>query len=441
VRRGGLILAPLFGVFVAAMLLLPTGEGWSGDEGVYVGLARNLTHGFYRAGSSDGPLNMCFPGWETPDLWYGPGFPAFLAPLVALGLPVSVIRLVGPTLLLLSVLLFYRLLLETVGQRSALLGALGLGLFVPFYRYLPFLHSEFLALLLVIVAMIALTRALRTGSRGAMVVAAAALAGLALTRVAYGWVLTLLLLVWLARWLIRRTTTARRLVMIHSLALALCVPWLVYTSAVTGRPFLWGTSGSLSLYWMSSPNAVDRGDWHCASDVFNVAWLAPHRPFFVAHAQDSPIEQDRALERQARKNIIHHPWKYAENLTANASRILFNAPYSRRPLDLRASVFLIPGILLVTLLAVSAASLARRREEMPPEAAAFALFAAAAFAVHLPISAYVRMLIPMVPPMLWLIVYALDRFTRAHIARTSTSRTESSETGADTAPQTVSTGT
>jgi 4-amino-4-deoxy-L-arabinose transferase-like glycosyltransferase len=396
-------------VFLAAMLLLPAGEGWSGDEGVYVGLARNITHGFYRDGSSDGPLNMCFPGWKTPDLWYGPGFPGLLAPFVALGLPVSVVRLIGPLLLLASVLLFYRLLLLTVSPRSALLGALALGLFVPFYRYLPFLHSEFLALTLVIAAMIAITHVLRTGSRLATIAAAVALAGVALTRVAYGWVLTLLVVGWLARWLIRRSTSSRRLLVVHALALALCVPWLAYTYAVTGRPFLWATSGSLSLYWMSSPYAVDRGDWHCASDVFQESWLAPHRPFFAAHAQDSPITQDRELEQQARRNIVHHPLKYARNLAENASRILFNFPYSRRPLNLRATAFLVPGALLVGLLALAVGRLARRRVKLPPEGAAFAFFAAAAFVVHLPISAYVRMLIPMVPPMLWLIVYVLDR--------------------------------
>jgi 4-amino-4-deoxy-L-arabinose transferase-like glycosyltransferase len=422
VRRGGLILAPLFGVFVAAMLLLPTGEGWSGDEGVYLGLAHNVANGFYRDGSSDGPLNMCFPGWTTPDLWYGPGFPAFLAPLVGLGLPVSLIRLAGPALLLVSVLLFYRLLLLTVSQRSALLGAFGLGVFVPFYRYLPFLHSEFLALVLVIVAMIAITHVLRSGSRAATVGAAGALACLAMTRVAYGWVLTVLLLGWLARWLLRRTATARRLVIVHALALALCVPWLVYTFSVTGRPFLWGTSGSLSLYWMSSPYAVDRGDWHCASDVFNEEWLAPHRSFFVAHAEDSPIAQDRALERQARHDIVQHPWKYVQNLTANGSRMLFNAPYSRRPVTLRTVIFIVPGALLLGLLALSLARLRGRRERLPPEAAAFAFFAAAAFFVHLPISAYVRMLIPMVPPALWLIVHGLDRSSTAYFARTSASR-------------------
>jgi len=122
---------PLVVVFVAAMELLPAAEGWSGDEGVYLGLARNIVDGHYRDGSLDGPLNMCFPGWRTPDLWYGPGFPAFLAPFVALHVPVSVMRVLGPLLLLASVLLFYRLLLLRVSERWALRGALALGLFVP----------------------------------------------------------------------------------------------------------------------------------------------------------------------------------------------------------------------------------------------------------------------------------------------------------------------
>jgi hypothetical protein len=419
VRRGSLVLAPLIGVYVAAMLLLPTAEGWSGDEGVYLGLARNIQHGFYRDGSPDGPLNMCFPGWTTPDLWYGPGFPALLAPFVALGLPVSAIRLLGPALLLLAVLLFHRLLLLTFRPRVAFLGALGLGVFVPFYRYLPFLHSEFLGLVLVIVAMIAITHVVRSGSRLATAAAAGALAWLALTRVAYGWVLTLLLVAWAAWWLFRRTPTARRLVVVHGLALALCVPWLAYTHSVTGRTFLWGTSGSESLYWMSSPYAVDRGDWHCASDVFVRPWLAPHRAFFASHAQDSPVEQDLALERQARRNILHHPVKYAQNLAANASRMFFNAPYSRRPLDLRTiGVFVVPGALLLTLLGFSLARLARRRGKLPPEGAAFALFAAAALAVHLPISAYVRMLIPIVPPLLWLIVHGLESIVLERGSRT-----------------------
>jgi hypothetical protein len=129
----------------------------------------------------------------------------------------------------------------------------------------------------------------------------------------------------------------------------------------------------------------------------------------VSQARDSPIAQDRALERQARHNILHHPWKYAQNLAANASRIFFNAPYSRRPLYLRTvAVFVVPGALLLALVAAAVSRLALGRRTLPPEGAAFALFAVVSLAVHLPISAYVRMLIPIVPPLLWLVVLGLS---------------------------------
>jgi 4-amino-4-deoxy-L-arabinose transferase-like glycosyltransferase len=406
VRRAALLL-PLIGVYVAAMLLLPAREGWTGDEPEYLNLAGNLTSGFYREGTDDGPLDMCFPGWQTPDLWYGPGFPAFLTPFVALDLPVSVIRLVGPLLLLASVLLLHRLLLRSVPPRAALMGALGFGLFLPFLRYLPFLHSEFLALALVVLAMVGTTAVLRGGKPWTIMATGAALAGVALTRVAFGWVLTILLAIWLIAWLVRRSDRARRLALVHGLALALCVPWLAYTYSVTDRPLLWGTSGSLSAYWMSSPYAADTGDWHCATDVFSQDWLAPHRPFFRANAGLSPVEQNRALERRAVENLREHPGNYAGNLAANASRMLFNVPYSERGFETRSLAFVIPGLVLLGFLAVTLVRLLRADDALVPEALPFALFAAVAFAVHLPISAYTRMLIPIVPLLVWLITYAL----------------------------------
>jgi hypothetical protein len=88
--------------------------------------------------------------------------------------------------------------------------------------------------------------------------------------------------------------------------------------------------------------------------------------------------------------------------------MVFNAPYSRRQVDKRTVPFLVAGLILVTLLAVALARIARRRGTLPPETLAFGLFAAAAFAVHLPISAYVRMLIPILPLLVWLIVVGLS---------------------------------
>jgi hypothetical protein len=85
---------------------------------------------------------------------------------------------------------------------------------------------------IVVLAMLALTNVVRTGSRWALAGASLALAGLALTRVAFGWVVTVRFVVWLVTWLARRTTS-RRLAVAHGLALALCVPWLAYSTSRT----------------------------------------------------------------------------------------------------------------------------------------------------------------------------------------------------------------
>ena len=71
-----------------------------------------------------------------------------------------------------------------------------------------------------------------------MAATAAALAGLALTRVAFGWVMTLLFAIWLVAWLVGRSDRSRRLALIHGLALALCVPWLYTYSIHRADPVL-----------------------------------------------------------------------------------------------------------------------------------------------------------------------------------------------------------
>src|SRR5436853_597277 len=61
------------------------------DEGTYLAYGRNLTHGFYAQ------THTLSPGAY---LWHGPGLPGLLAPLVALHVPLGLMRiLVGPVLL------------------------------------------------------------------------------------------------------------------------------------------------------------------------------------------------------------------------------------------------------------------------------------------------------------------------------------------------------
>ncbi|MEP6811396.1 MAG: hypothetical protein ABI990_00250 [Actinomycetota bacterium] len=395
-----LALLPFLLVFVAVPLLAPANSNLYDDEAGYVGLAKYLSAGHYLSGRDD----LVGGGPAYPNLWFGPGLPLVLTPFVALHLPLTVIRLLGPVFLFGAVVLFYRLLRLAVPEKSALVGAAALGLYVPLYTVIAFVHSEALAVLLVVAAMYATALYLRDGRRLQLFAAAGSLAWLALTRIAFGWVLAILLGAYLLAWAVRRSQALRRLVVVQVLALALCTPWLAYTYSVTGKGFYWGSSGALSLYWMSSPYSGDRGDWHGADSVFEDASLAPHRPFFRSLAGLDLNAQNSKLEHAAVSNIRHHPFKFVRNVVDNVSRMVFNTPYSFKGPKPTTLVYAIPGGLLIAGLLASMVRALLRRRALPIEASALGAFAAATIALHAVLSGYPRLLLPIVPVAIWLVV-------------------------------------
>jgi hypothetical protein len=337
-------------------------------------------------------------------LWHGPGLVVVLAPLVALHLPLVAIRFVDALLLGGAVLLFHRLLRVRLAPRPALLWTYALGLYVPFYSVLPEIHKEPLSALLVIAAMLAATRALGGGSRWTIVAAGLALTALTMVRMEYGWVTLGLLVVALAAWALRRDSLrARRAAAIAAVGVAGCLPWLAYTQHLTGKPLYWGSSSGLSLFWMSPTQAGETGSWHEPSSVFTDPSLVRFRPFFASLQRLDAVASDDALRARASANIRAHPVAYARNLAANATRLFFAAPMRPGLSVPRVGVnVLFNGALLAGLL--WAAVLARRRRlALPGETLPFAAFALLAIAVHLPPSASPRMLLPIVPVLIWLV--------------------------------------
>jgi 4-amino-4-deoxy-L-arabinose transferase-like glycosyltransferase len=401
-RRELALLLPLLALFVAAWAFFPERPD---DEASYVVLAERLVDGFYVTGDDDAILNA---DPASPDLWFGPGLPALLAPLVAVEAPTWALRLTSVFVLFAAVLLMYVLARARWGQRVALVAAYALGLYFPFLGLLSNLHSEVLAVLFVVIGMLGLARFLERGGVVWLAVGAGGLAGLALTRVAYGWVLTLALLVLAVSWLVLgRSRSTGRAAAVLALALALCLPWLAYTYSKTERLFVWGNSGSLSLYWMASPHDGDLGDWHQAHLVFTDPDLRPHREFFESLRGLDLAEQNVEIEREALANIRDHPGAYAENVVANVSRMLFNSPYSRTQQQTNDVFYAVPNALLLGAAVFSALVLVPRRRRLPPEAGVFALLAATAFGLHALVSAYPRMLAPVIPLLVWLTVLAV----------------------------------
>lgn len=425
--RTKLALSPLLCVYVLATFFFPRRAS---DERNYVELAHNLLDGHYAGlgwrpatpyGTSADPAN--------PDLWFGPGLPSALAPLVAVDLPIEALRLTGAIFLFGAVLVFHELLRLRISEGTALVGAYALGLYFPFYVLLPTVHSEPLAILLIVSMLYLLSRYLAGGGLAYGIAAAAAAAGVAMTRVAYGWVLTGMLVAFGLWWLVSRRRDVLRVAGVYALALALCLPWLAFTYSVTERLFVWGNSGSLSLYWMSSPYPQDLGDWRGGAYevVVSDPRLAHHREFFLELAPLDPTEQNRRLERRAIENIRGSPGKFAKNVAANVSRMTLGFPFSATQEKLNTLYYLVPNaVILWALVGCAALLLATRRHTFGFEGIVFGAFAGLAFALHSLLAAFPRMIMPLIPIALWFVFVTIGTLVVPYLARTSGTRDASS---------------
>lgn len=407
-RRSPVIwLLPLLGLFLTASIAFNPGGAPTGDEGPLLGAAHRLLQGTYAASGTTNPVQF---------LWHGPGLPAFLAPLLALGLSLGEMRLTSPLLMFAAVVLFYHFLRLRLSRRAALIGAYALGLYAPGYYVLGTVAKEPLALLLSIGALYGIARYVNGGRRRHAALGALSLAGLVMTRVEYGWVTAIILLGGVVWWLFmaarhspasERTRVARRWVAVYALAMLACVPWLAYTYALTGHLFYWGNSGGLSLFWMSSPSSSQLGQWHSPTTVFLNPALAAYRPLFSHLTTLSPLRSDLELQHLAVVHALAHPAKYALNLLANLGRTFFGFPFSfTLPAGAIAALVLINGALLVALI-VSGVVVLRRRTPLPPEGTPFLLFGIVGLGVHLLPTSEPRMVIPLMPVPIWLIGQAL----------------------------------
>ena len=185
--------------------------------------------------------------------------PLLLLGPVAVGVPIELIRLTGPLLLFAALLVFYALLRRSVRPGLALAATWALGLYLPFFTVLTNLHSEPLAAFRRRRDVRDCPRARGRKRRLACRRQRARLPGSrshASTTAGC------------TRSCSRRCSCGgrcrgqgpRRLAAMAALACA--CPVVAYTASETGRLFVWGNSGSLSLYWML-PRAG--GPWRLAA--------------------------------------------------------------------------------------------------------------------------------------------------------------------------------
>lgn len=393
-------LLPLLGLYVVVCAVWPPGPAPVHDEAPLLGCAHDLLEGGYvQDDAYVRPMRF---------LWHPPGLPLMLSPLVALELPLVAIRYSAPLFLLGAVLAFHRLLRTRLAPGPALAWSYAFGLYGPALAMLPELHKDLPAVLFAVLAMLGLTRGLAEGRAPWLLGAGVSLGALALTRAEYGWVLLAMTTIAAVRWALpgEGTVAARRLVACGLVALAVSSPWLASTHSVTGKVFYWGNSAGLSLFWMSPTARGETGEWHPRRHVMADPALRGQRRLSRHLATLPPLEADAELRRRAVANVRADPWRYGRNLAANVGRLFFLVPMRYGyPAWMVAGATVFNGLLLAAV-AWAAVRLRRRPRTLPPEASAFALIAALGVLVHLPAPASPRMLLPVVPLLLWFAAHA-----------------------------------
>jgi hypothetical protein len=393
------ILIPLLGLYLAVSVF-GSSSTFEGDEGGYVASAIRMFHG---------PAKLLAQAQEEEQaqdlsqqdlrLWWGPGYSLFLGPLIILRLPWIVMRCFNAGLLFGGIVYFYALLRRYLPANAALVSAFALGLYPPFLRDEPKLVSESMTILLVCGFMFHFCALYNNPKRYRFHLAAASiyLAYLSLTKVFYGYVVVTMLALEFILLLWRQTYRMRNAFLVFLLALIFCTPYLWYTHSLTGRTFYWGTSGGMSLYWMSTPNPNELGSWFSVKQVKQEPELAPHREFFAKLEGLSDVERDDAFKKQAIYNITHHPAKYAKNWAANVGRLLFSYPFSFGSDRLTTYFYMLPNMFVVVLFLLSLFSAGLRPKAIPFEMWALLIFALIAFGGSTFVSAYDRQFRPLVP--------------------------------------------
>jgi len=369
------------------------------DEERYVYGARNLVAGQYAE------LGM--------RLWSGPGYPLVLTPFVVFGIPIRLAVLLNAVFLFLSAVLIRETARAFMSEQGSLVLAYALGLYAPLFPEMVSILTEPLAVLLASCFAYCMGHAVRRSSSTFSIVSGVCLGALALTKIMYGYVITTGLV--LAAVLSTRFRPARRIALMCVVALVCCAPYLAYTYAVTGRPFYWGNSGGLSLYWLSTPHATQYGDWKSPKQAVQDSAFRQHHELFSSLMYANYVKRDDVLRKEAMKNFRRRPGKAVFNWAMNLSRLWFCFPNTNKLQRPHTLGYMLFNSALLAALVLCIYPIWHSRRHIPAELWVIIAFAAIALGGSSFLSAVPRMLNPIVPAFFVVIGYTFGQLVEVHL--------------------------
>ena len=408
-----LILSPIL-----ILYLILVGFGFNpsleADGPRYVWFANNLIQGYYS------------PPAPNLDLWNGPGYPLILAIFIFLGTSNFVLALANAFFHFSSVIILFFASEKVVSKKPALIIALIWGLWPFSFMQMAQVMSESFSALLVTLTMLIVTRS-KSMKGSNLFLYSFFLAYLILTKVLFAYVSLFLLICLLVLYLAIKSKIYLRFAMASGLAILLTTPYLIYTHNLTGKLFYYSNSGGMSLYWMSSTEEGEFGDWnnidftsYCweGSSMCNEHYFKKnHGTFFSEIRKMEPLKRDEAFKSKALENIIASPFTYLKNCYANFLRMYFNYPESYSFPRLSTLIRIVPGSILLVATLASTFLISAQFLKIDPRLQLLTLFFLVYMAGSTTLSAYPRMLNVILPCLLLIIAYVSKNLVKIKFIR------------------------
>jgi len=340
-----LFFSPFLFIYITFFIEFNVSE-FRGDEERYYQLAKNLLNGYYSSYAGDLPN--------------GPGYPIFIMPFIALDLSPFYIRFTNVLLHYFSILLLFSSI-KKLNIKLAYFISFFWGCYYIAIQDLPLMISETLTIFLISLFIYSINC---LNGKKYIILSGITLGYLALTKVIFTYVIIMLLIYTLTYYLLSKSSYYKNGVIISIIALFVISPYIIYTYNTTGKLFYLTNQGGSVLYWMSSPNENEYGDWNnetftanclnksknnCNAEYFRNS----HETFFKRISNIDPIERDTKLKDAAINNILNNPIKYANNWISNISRMLLATPNSYYFQNNNVIYRFIPNSIIFTILVCS----------------------------------------------------------------------------------------
>lgn len=295
--------------------------------------------------------------YATPEvgmLHMGPGYPILLSVFRGLDIPIILAIALNAFLLFAACVYLYKIISQFLTTKVAIVITYVFAFWDPFLLYwMQKLYSEPLVVFLIVYAIYHLLNYYKTSKTKSLLKISAALGYVALTKVIFGYVLLMFLILSAIIYVLSKQKVFQKNILVASLALLFCLPYLGYTYKETGKLFYWGNSGGVLLYWTASPHQTDLGEWHTGGPEMNdffaqryhLSGVDPDLIYDVNKLITERIYQDHKdfktrlnglnayladdlYKQEALKNIKAHPTNFLKNWVMNIGRITLGYPHA-----------------------------------------------------------------------------------------------------------------